>query len=474
MAINDQEKGADLFDSPPKSSPYADFDAMTTNEVLINDAVHGQIRLPPVCIAVIDTLEFQRLRALKQCGICNLVYPTANHSRFEHSLGVCHLAREFMQHCGADITKEKKLCVMLAGLCHDLGHGPFSHLWERFLTRSNKKWKHEENSVKMFRALVKNNNLQPIFRENGLKEEHEEFICNLILGRPPQDETELFLYEIIANERNGIDVDKFEYIMRDSQQFGVKMNLEVPRIINHIGVVEKEGKKYIGFRDKISDCLFEIFETRAKLHKNCYQHRTCKAVEMMLLDALCAADKHFRISWIEPVVGDPHGEIRSCKMSECHQNTNAFLKADDTIFCALLNSTSPELLKARRILESMLKRDIYALVFDLELETDANDDDLRRRLEDALTVYYGEKHGCEFHSCFKSLSIEIKGGEKPDVLFFEKNKPNEPFKKRMSSFMGESGRHRELLIFCTLGKKSLGLETLNNMREFAKYIYKNI
>ena len=95
----------------------------------INDNIHGHIQVPPVLRAIIDTPQFDRLRGLRQLGTAHYVYPAAKHTRWEHSLGVMHLAGEMMDHlmkkrpgC-ADETD--KICVMMAGLCHDLGHGPF-------------------------------------------------------------------------------------------------------------------------------------------------------------------------------------------------------------------------------------------------------------------------------------------------------------------------------------------------------------
>jgi HD superfamily phosphohydrolase len=112
---------------------------------------------------------------------------THEFSRFQHSLGVAHLAFEFAsslrkQH--PDLVDEKDvLCVMLAGLCHDLGHGPFSHLWEFFVREAGKEWHHETSSVQMFDHLIAENNLMPIFaREAGLDKKDVLFIKELIAG----------------------------------------------------------------------------------------------------------------------------------------------------------------------------------------------------------------------------------------------------------------------------------------------------
>ena len=95
-----------------------------------SDDIHGSICFDPVIKEFIDSRQFQRLRGLKQLGVSEHTYINATHSRFEHSLGVCHLAYKFCAHLRErqpylNITQKDILCVAIAGLCHDLGHGPF-------------------------------------------------------------------------------------------------------------------------------------------------------------------------------------------------------------------------------------------------------------------------------------------------------------------------------------------------------------
>ena len=101
----------------------------STKSRTIYDVVHGHIILDKYVWDFIDTPEFQRLRNLKQLGNTHYIFPSATHSRFEHSIGVAYLSNKLINHLSSESNFEKT--ITLAGLCHDLGHGPFSHLFDR-------------------------------------------------------------------------------------------------------------------------------------------------------------------------------------------------------------------------------------------------------------------------------------------------------------------------------------------------------
>ena len=123
---------------------------------IINDPVYGFIDIPyPLVYEIIEHPYFQRLRRIKQLGLTHLVYPGAQHTRFQHSLGALHLmtsAIEVLRQKGIDISHEEAKAVSVAILLHDIGHGPFSHALEQSLIEGIR---HEDISILFMQELNK-------------------------------------------------------------------------------------------------------------------------------------------------------------------------------------------------------------------------------------------------------------------------------------------------------------------------------
>ena len=383
---------------------------------IFNDPIHGHIQIHPACVAIIDTEQFQRLRNLKQLALCYFIYPGASHNRFEHCIGVSHLAGQLVRAIRSgqpdlEITDKDVLCVEIAGLCHDLGHGPFSHLFDSHFmpsaSQSGEQWKHEMGSVQMFEYLLDVNGLMQengALRKAGLNETDIEFIKEQIYGPLPHNrsnnaiyggswpykgrpEEKGFLYEVVANKRNNIDVDKWDYLSRDSYHLGIANSFDHQRII-HCARVLKEGNEWqICVRDKVVDDIYEMFLTRYKLHQSAYQHKVNLALEIMMTDALLAADSQLHLLMS---VGDCEG---ISKISDCVKDMKCFQRLHDGIMHRILDSTSPELELSRSIIKRILRRNLYSCVAESQSINHLKLKYSRTQIENRLLEIANQKFG---------------------------------------------------------------------------------
>ncbi|ROL51980.1 Deoxynucleoside triphosphate triphosphohydrolase SAMHD1, partial [Anabarilius grahami] len=341
---------------------------------VVNDSVHGHIELHPLLVKIIDTPQFQRLRHIKQLGAGYWVFPGASHNRFEHSLGVAHLAGCLVKSLQEkqpelQINNRDVLCVQIAGLCHDLGL----------------KWKHEEASVQMFEHLLEENGLQQLMEKYGLKfktdENDRSFIKELIKGvdtskkewtAEGRTEDKAFLYEIVSNERNKIDVDKWDYFDRDCHHLGISKSFDHQRLLKFARVCEveikgeaKKTRRSICYRDKEADNIFDMFRTRYTLHRQAYQHKTVNIIEIMIKDALVKADGHLHIS-------------------EAINDMKKYTKLTDHILEKILDPDQDEDLQhAREIVMKILKRDLPKFLGEAKLE--------KRDISEVVHIDHGMK-----------------------------------------------------------------------------------
>jgi HD superfamily phosphohydrolase len=347
------------------------------------DSVHGQIRMHPLLIRIVDTPQFQRLRRLKQLGILNYIYHSANHTRFEHCVGTSHLAGKLIttlkeRQPALRITLADELSVRIAGLCHDLGHGPFSHLFEEVIEKlnGNASYQHEIATLKLFDRMFTNKfdyktSLKQEFESYALFENDIQLIKDMIYSEQLKEAKskacglsydqrlaqldslknkgleKSFLFEIVSNNRNGIDVDKFDYFDRDCKYLGFTNNFNHQRYIETVRVIKKEdGLMQISVRDKEAKDIYEMYHVREMLTRRAYKHETGAAINFMFVEALVKADSFFNFS---KIVND--GDFEE------------FEKLDDGLEMQILCSNEACLTESRTILEKVSRnRNLYKFI----------------------------------------------------------------------------------------------------------------
>jgi HD superfamily phosphohydrolase len=230
---------------------------------VIRDPIHGYIELDALTLSIIDSPQMQRLRRISQLGLSNLVYPGANHSRFEHSLGVMHLATMLTGKIDSVCEDEKKE-LRVAALLHDVGHGPFSHVTEGLIKHYTRQ-QHED-----VRRILKKGELGEVLNEHGLNpatiEEH-------IQGKTD-------LGKILNSE---IDVDRMDYLVRDSHYTGVAFGLvDHVRLINEMKFYENKLVVNSGGIKAAESLLVSRF----LMHPSVYYHHVSRIAETMFIRAV--------------------------------------------------------------------------------------------------------------------------------------------------------------------------------------------
>lgn len=217
--------------------------------------------------ALVDSPEFQRLRRIRQLGLAHFAYQAAEHSRFAHSLGAFHLATRTLAklRLSYSIDEGDQTAVRVAALLHDTGHGPFSHVIEPVLG-----FHHEDFTVEIL--LSPNTGVGRLLREfsAGLPEQ----VAGIIRGtfRP------MALAQLVSSQ---LDVDRMDYLLRDSLMTGVKYGVyDLEWIIKSLEINESEDQLYVSARGIYA--VEDYLQARYYMFRQVYFHRTLRGAESVL------------------------------------------------------------------------------------------------------------------------------------------------------------------------------------------------
>jgi len=239
---------------------------------VLKDPVHSYIHIHyEVIWNCLDSKEFQRLRRIRQLGGDFQVYPTAEHSRFSHSLGVYEIVRRMVTEVKtlcAELTEYEKVCVMLAGLLHDVGHGPFSHAFEHVTNHS-----HEEYTAKI---ILGDTELNSILR--AVSKKMPEDIVSIIQHTHEND----ILNQIVSGQ---LDADRMDYLLRDSYFTATSYGqFDLERILRTMRVRKtSEGRKVIVVKHTGIHSVEDYIMARYQMYWQVYYHPVARSYEAVFI-----------------------------------------------------------------------------------------------------------------------------------------------------------------------------------------------
>jgi HD superfamily phosphohydrolase len=330
---------------------------------LIGCNIHKSITVQPLILKVIQTKWFQRLHNIKQLGLCYFVFPCAKHTRFEHALGTYHLAKllikkiqekypnrdYWIEELGVKsvITDRIARCIEIAALCHDIGHGPFSHCFDDVILEG---YNHPNSTHEVRSCLI----VEMICKNLEFQDKEISFIKSLINPSSPKHCG--VIYQIVSNTLNGMDVDKYDYLKRDSYNLGLS-GFDATRLLEEFIIDSNDN---IAYSKHFSHDVLKMFSTRHELHSIVYGHKTTKIIESMYADM-----------WrkVEPIF----------KIREYVTDMNLFCKLhDNTLFDFIEQELNPpchleleindqkelkDLKEAYQIYQNILSRKLYKSIF---------------------------------------------------------------------------------------------------------------
>ncbi|MBI4545399.1 MAG: HD domain-containing protein, partial [Gemmatimonadetes bacterium] len=242
--------------------------------VILRDPLWDTIRLEPTAVRIADSAAFQRLRYIKQLGLAHLVYPGATHTRFDHAVGVYHLAQRALavlqeENALAEVPDAERRLIPLAALLHDIGHYPFSHAIEE-LEETLIPGDHERLAGRFLQDPEVHAALLEVAADGPGRVEE------LIRGVSPSA-----LQNLVSGS---LDLDKIEYLKRDARFCGVPYGeVDVDRLLYALALLRDPatGRLEVGVREKGVAALESLLFAKYQMFRNVYWHHGVRAATVM-------------------------------------------------------------------------------------------------------------------------------------------------------------------------------------------------
>jgi len=380
---------------------------------IINDPVYGFINIPSDFIYdIIEHAWFQRLRNIKQLGLTNLVYPGANHNRFQHALGALHLmsmALTTLKSKGVEISNEEEEAAYLAILLHDIGHGPFSHALENTIVEGID---HEALSLFLINKI------------NEFYSGKLTLATEILFGKYER----MFLHELISSQ---MDMDRLDYLMRDSFFTGViegAVNSE--RIIRMLNVSDNS----LVIDEKGIYSLEKFLFARRLMYWQVYMHKTVVSAGSLLVNLLNRArelatsgTEIFATSALEFFLNNRFEKTDFLTDGQFTTNIIAehFTSLDDSdIFIAAKYWANYSDKVLSDLASRLIRRNLFAIELSNEPFSNERIEKLRKLVEKNMKigeseskyfVYSGKVSNLQYTPEFHEIKILLKNGKTDNI-----------------------------------------------------------
>jgi len=286
-------------------------------ERIYRDPVHNIIALSEardddmLLIELIDTPEFQRLRYIKQLGLALFTYQGAEHSRFTHALGVMHLMTRVLDHLAQryHISPQARVVARVAALLHDLGHGPFSHVIEKVLGQNHERWTTRIIS-------------DPSTCVHTLLSSFSPDLPAQVIAAIEHRSQPAFISQLVSSQ---LDVDRLDYLLRDSLMTGAKYgNYDLEWIIHALEVDEGQDRLFVSAQGLYA--VEEYLQARYYMFRQVYFHRTLRSAEVILKSILRRAVELARAGRLGFLLAD---SVMECVVLGRELTVSNYLHFDD-------------------------------------------------------------------------------------------------------------------------------------------------
>jgi HD superfamily phosphohydrolase len=335
------------------------------------DPIHGLVRLTKQEVQIVNTAVFQRLRRIRQLALADQVYPGATHTRFEHSLGVLHIAHRILERLDnlEQLFDNDIIAVRLAALLHDVGHGPFSHVSEHLLDRfydssvvgqaAAKEKIHEKITLDIITKVPEIATL--------MTEEQRDGVVTIIRGAGRRD----FRRDIVSST---LDADKMDYLLRDAYYAGVRYGqFDLDKIVESFRVLKTTRETYLTVQEDAIFAVEQLILSKHHMTQQVYGHRVRTITDAMIVRGL------------ELAIETDNLIRRIYAYDGSKEHLDGYLTTDDAkISAAVLESSDS---RARSIFERLRDRHLYKELALLRIDESEFPDALAR---DALLTLRAE------------------------------------------------------------------------------------